>query len=229
MAYDYDPSKPAPMLGGASIPFVSKTPSCGSVEQLARESRSDVLVFDSAKLTEDTPVVGRLQAKLFVSSSRTDTDFVVTLSDLTPGLFGTAYKKQTMLVRYGAVRMRWRDSDSNMSAPLTPGKVYAIDVDLATVAYVFPKGHRIRVAISSAAAPFFNPNYNTGESEVANPRQLPLIARNAVYFSPEHPSSVSLPVVRLEDIPVNHNFPGTLSKSVNEETVVQETIVQEFI
>jgi len=206
VAFEYDPSKPTPMLGGANIPGVSKTPGCGSVNQLSRERRSDVLVFDSDRLKDDMPVVGRLSAKLFVSSSRNDTDFVVTLSDVTPGYFGTCLGKKSMLVRYGALRMRWRDSDSVMSAPMLPENVYEIDIDLMTVAYIFSKGHQIRVTVSSAAAPFYNPNFNTGKSEVTDSAQQPVTARNVVHFSRKYPSSVSLPIVSLKDIPPNKHF-----------------------
>lgn len=209
-AYEYDPKKPTPMRGGANIPGVSHTLGCGSVEQLSRESRDDVLVFDSEILSQDMPVVGRLSARLFVSSSRNDTDFVVTLSDVTPGYFASSVGKKSMLVRYGAQRMRWRDNDSVMSAPMVPNYVYEIVVDLMTVAYIFPKGHQIRVAVSSAAAPFYNPNYNTGRSEVTDSFQEPVVATNEVHFSPKYPSSVSLPVVSLNDIPPNKLF-GTTS------------------
>lgn len=102
--------------------------------------------------------------------------------------------------------MRWRDSDSVMSAPMLPENVYEIDIDLMTVAYIFAKGHRIRVTVSSAAAPFYNPNFNTGKSEVTDDAQQPVIARNVIHFSPKYHSSVSLPVVSLKDIPPNKHF-----------------------
>jgi len=83
--YTYDPFDPTPMLGGNNLPFghyKQKVIDCGSADQIERENRADVVVFDSGALDEDLPVVGRIQAKLFVSSSANDTDFVVTISDL---------------------------------------------------------------------------------------------------------------------------------------------------
>merc|ERR1712194_198005 len=113
------------MLGGANIPFVSKTEGCGTADQVSRERRADVVVFDSPKLDADLPVVGRIAAKLFVSSSANDTDFVVTLSDITPGWFGSSIRMKSMLVRFGAVRMRWRDSDS-VQTSMIPNQVYEV-------------------------------------------------------------------------------------------------------
>jgi len=202
--YEYDPAQPAPMLGGGNIPFVSSTKGCATADQMEREKRSDVVVFDSEVLTEHMHVVGRLSAQLYVSSSRNDTDFVVTVSDLSPKRLGNAQK--SMLVRYGGIRMRWRSGDEGQSDFMSPERVYKVDIDLATIAYVFAKGHRVRLAVSSAAAPFYNPNYNTGKSEVVDKNQQPLKATNSIYFSTKYPSSVSIPVVNRDDIPPNDLF-----------------------
>jgi putative CocE/NonD family hydrolase len=207
VSFLYDPLHPAPMLGGANIPFVSSTPGhCGSSDQLSRESRADVVVFDSVTLVEDMPVVGRIRVKLFVSSNASDTDFIVTLSDLTPGLFGPSLGKKSMLVRYGALRMRWRDSDADVAAPLSAGQVYPVVLDLMSIAYVFPKGHKIRIAVSSSAAPHYNPNDNTGKFAPAHKSSMAVVARNTIHFGPRYPSSIALPVVHKSDIPPNHHF-----------------------
>lgn len=89
------------MKGGNNLPIVGHIFECGSVDQSKREQRDDVVVFDSGVLSDDLPVVGQIFATLFVSSSAKDTDFVVTISDLGP--------RKSMLVRYGALRMRWRE------------------------------------------------------------------------------------------------------------------------
>merc|ERR1712217_67507 len=133
------------------------------------------------------------------------TDFVVTLSDVTPGWFGSSIRMKSMLVRFGAVRMRWRDSDS-VEKHMVPNEVYELDVDLMTVAYIFPKGHQIRLAVSSAATPFYNANLNTGKFALSDQEQTPIVAHNSVHFSKDRPSSVSLPVVNIKDIPPNNHF-----------------------
>merc|ERR1712160_63219 len=109
VGFAYDPSDPAPMVGGNNlpIPVFSKVKGCGSADQSERESRDDVITFDSEPLTGDLAIVGNIRARLFVSSSAKDTDFVVTVSDLSNG---TSY-----LVRFGIQRMRWRDSTAVQS------------------------------------------------------------------------------------------------------------------
>merc|ERR1712072_735169 len=97
-------------------------------------NREDVLVFDSPVLPDDLAVVGNITAKVFVSSDAVDTDFVAIVSDVGP--------KKVMMVRYGAVRMRWRSSDEKQSPTLETGKVYEVDINLSATAYIFPKGHR---------------------------------------------------------------------------------------
>merc|ERR1719436_17844 len=104
-----------------------------------------------------------------------------------------------MLVRYGALRMRWRGSDSDVAAPLSAGQVYPVVIDLMSVAYVFPKGHKIRVAVSSSAAPHYNPNYNTGKFAPAHKSSVAVVARNTIHFGPRYPSSIALPVVHKSD------------------------------
>jgi len=209
VSYSYDPSSPTPMTGGGNIPLVCKTGgNCGSANQLEREGRTDVLTFDSDELNSDLAVVGRLHARLFVSSSANDTDFVVTISDLSPGIFGSSWWSKSMLVRNGAMRMRWRDGTSNQSSPMQPGQIYEANIDLKTVAYVFPKGHRIRVAVSSAATPYYSPNYNTGKFDFGDAKKRSVIARNTIHTGPQHPSAITLPVVNVNDLPENDRFDG---------------------
>lgn len=211
--YLYDPAHPAPMLGGNNLPGSSGVVACGSANQLARENRSDVTVFDSAPLTEDLPVVGAVSARLFVSSSAADTDFVVTLSDLSPG------KTRSMLLRYQISRMRWRESASVKSPPLVAGKIYQVDLLLDSTAYIFPKGHSVRIAVSSAASPYYNPTSNTGANDMLD-KVTPVVARNVVHFGPQHGSHVSLPVVTLGQIPRNKRFAPPLSLDMQQDTTV---------
>jgi putative CocE/NonD family hydrolase len=212
MSYTYDPTTKdglTPMLGGNNLPIVGKITHCGSSDLMKLMMRTDVLVFDSGILEENLPVVGKIRATLFVSSSAKDTDFVVTVSDLG--------KKKAMLVRYGAVRMRWRHGGTGNymkpNEPLVNGTVYEVDIDLQHTAYVFPKGHRVRVSISSAAYPYYDANPNTGSPEskgIAPSKFEPVPAKNAIHMGPQFPSKISLPVVKIDDIPHNPKFRPTI-------------------
>jgi hypothetical protein len=214
-SYQYDPSRPAPMIGGTNLPAIGTIHFCGPANQLPRENRSDVVFFDSAPLPADLPIVGAVSATVFVSSTAEDTDFFVTVSDL--HVDGT----KSMMVRYGMQRMRWRESEITKSAPMVAGTVYQAKINMGYTAYIFPKGHRIRVSVSSAANPYYVPTSNTGKNDMTM-KVDPVVAQNAVYFAPDHPSRVILPVVSMKDIPKNPDFNavGPFTMKSTEETVV---------
>lgn len=199
--YRYDPNDPAPMIGGDNLPHFGTMTTAASADQLPRETRSDVIVFDSEPLAGDLYVVGKIFATVFVSPTAKDTDFFITVSDLHPD------KSKSMLVRYGIQRMRWRDSDAIQSPAMEANQVYSIKVDLGYIGYIFPKGHRIRVSVSSAAAPYFNPTSNTGENDMVS-EVTPVVADNTVHFAAEYPSHITLPVVEAAAVPKNPNFTG---------------------
>merc|ERR1712178_652422 len=56
--YVCDPQNPTPMLGGNNLPGVQVLKGCGSVDQLPRENRTDLVLFDSETLDADVPIVG---------------------------------------------------------------------------------------------------------------------------------------------------------------------------
>merc|ERR1719393_596769 len=153
---------------------------------MPKASRTDILIFDSEPLSEDMPIAGELFATLYVSSSAKDTDFFVTVEDL------GASKEKSMLVRYGMARMRWRCGDEVPCSDLEEGEVYLVDISLWASAYVFPKGHSVRVTVSSAAYPYYSANPNTG-NPLFTAGDQPVAATNVVHISPEHPSRVLLP------------------------------------
>merc|ERR1712178_506006 len=83
-SFVHDPKDPAPMTGGNNLPGIGSIKYCASANQVDREARADVVVFDGEPLAEDLRIVGKVSAKLFVGSNATDTDFIVTLDDLHP-------------------------------------------------------------------------------------------------------------------------------------------------
>jgi hypothetical protein len=205
------------MLGGTNLPGVGNISVCGTADQNLRESRPDVVTFDSAVLQEDTAVVGEVVAELYVASSARDTDFFVTIDDVHPRV---VLKESSFLVRYGAIRMRWRDSDSTESKPLVSGQVYKVRISMGYTAYIFEKGHRFRVSVSSAASPYINPNSNTGTFEPFE-KVTPVLAQNLVHFGGAVASAVFLPVVRMEDLPRNQYFDPLLTSSNPAQSALQ--------
>ena len=107
------------------------------------------LVYDSAPLQEDLAILGRPHASLQASATAPLADWFARLSDVAPD--GTV----TQITGAG-INGAQRDS---MSDPrdLEPGKVYPLDIEMHLTSWVFPKGHRIRVAISNALWPMVLP------------------------------------------------------------------------
>jgi len=107
------------------------------------------LVYDSAPLKEQLAILGRPQALLQASATAPLADWFARLSDVAPD--GTV----TQITGAG-LNGAQRDS---MTEPrdLEPGEFYSLDIKMHLTSWVFPKGHRIRVAISNALWPMMLP------------------------------------------------------------------------
>lgn len=107
------------------------------------------LVYDSAPLEHDVAILGRPHVLLNASATAKQADWFARLSDVAPD--GTV----TQITGAG-LNGAQRDS---MTEPrdLEPGKVYPLDIAMHVTSWVFPKGHRIRVAISNALWPMILP------------------------------------------------------------------------
>jgi putative CocE/NonD family hydrolase len=79
---------------------------------------------------------------------------------------------------------------------LTPGRVESFRIELFDIAHRFEPGHRIRLEISSSAAPSYNPNQNTG-NPVATDTEWK-VAKQTIYHDRSRASSLTLPVMRGE-------------------------------
>lgn len=178
-AFTYDPEKPVPTLGGATLLLKH-----GIQDYRANSGRADVLEFLGEPLDRDLTVVGRLKAHLFVSSSAPDTDFTVTLLDVRPD----GYMAN---VQDGITRARYR-SGRGKPRLLKPGQIVDLDVNLWSTAYVFKKGDRIGAHVSSSNFPRFDRNLNT--ADLPGRGEKTQTAENKVYHDPARASYVELPV-----------------------------------
>lgn len=210
--YSHDPANPVPTLGGrvsSGLPVQA-----GPQDQRCRVEllhcddneplrlRPDVLVFETSGLERDIEVSGPVVARLWVSSSAVDTDFVVKLIDQYPPSpdYPEGY---AMNVAEGIVRARFRSFEQTGSGyrrayaikeePLTPGELYEVTIDLWSVSYLFREGHRIRLDVSSSSFPQFDVNPNTGEP-FAKRKLPPIVAQNTVYMGADQASSIDLQV-----------------------------------
>lgn len=184
----YDPRNPVPTYGGANLVELIEGPA-GPRDQRKVEARDDVLIYTSDVLDKPLKVIGKIKVVLYASSSAVDTDFTAKLTDVYPD-------GRSILLCDGIIRARKRESDAKEKL-LIPGKVYRFEIDLWSTAYVFNKGHKIRLAISSSNYPRFDVNPNTGEPfKIVNFNRDTLIsAEQTIYRTKKYPSHIILPVI----------------------------------
>ncbi|MGC2476309.1 MAG: CocE/NonD family hydrolase, partial [Candidatus Sulfotelmatobacter sp.] len=137
------------------------------------------LVYDSAPLEKDVAILGRPQVLLHASATAKQADWFARLSDIARD--GTV----TQITGAG-INGAQRES---MSEPrdLEPGKVYPLDIEMHLTSWVFPKGHRIRVALSNALWPMILPT--------------PYAMTTSLELGGENGSRLVLPVVPLHGNP----------------------------
>src|SRR3984957_15274315 len=103
------------------------------------------LTYDSQPLADEVAILGLPPVSLRVSAEAPLADWFVRLSDVAPD-------GQVTMVTGAGINGAQRES---MSKPqdLLPGKIYPLSLDLHLASWVFPRGHRIRVALSNALWP----------------------------------------------------------------------------
>jgi predicted acyl esterase len=103
------------------------------------------LTYDSPALIEEVAVLGLPRVYLEVAADAKLANWFVRLSDVAPD-------GRVTLVTGAGISGAQRKS---MKEPedLVPGKTYPLSLDLHLASWVFPKGHRIRLAVSNALWP----------------------------------------------------------------------------
>jgi putative CocE/NonD family hydrolase len=160
--YVSDPARPVPFINNINI---GMTREYMVDDQRFAARRPDVLVYQTDPLTEDITVAGPLTASLFVSTSGSDSDFVVKLIDVypddapdnQPNPSGMKMGGYQMLVRGEPMRARFRNSFEKPEA-MPPNKVEKIEYSMPDVNHAFMKGHRVMVQIQSSWFPLVDRN-----------------------------------------------------------------------
>jgi predicted acyl esterase len=107
------------------------------------------LVYDSDLLEQDLEILGFPKAILHVSADAPLANWIVRISDIAPD--GT-------VTRVGGAGLNGAHrKSSEKPEALVPGQVYKLEFNLHFTSWVFPKGHRIRMAVSNALWPMIWP------------------------------------------------------------------------
>ncbi len=164
-----DPMKPVPYTEDNTT-TVGFTPfNYMSEDQRFASRRPDVLTFQTDVLTEDLTLGGEITAKLTVSTSGTDADWVVKVIDVYPGdepnhaympnknIILSNYQQ---MVRSEVMRGRFRNSFEKPEA-FVPNQPTPVTFRLQDVLHTFKKGHRLMVQVQSTWFPLIDRNPQT--------------------------------------------------------------------
>jgi hypothetical protein len=127
--------------------------------------RTDVLTYQSEPLKEDVTVAGPVTPVLRVSTSGTDSDFIVKLIDVypndmpdpSPNPKGIHFGGYQQMVRGEPFRGKFRNSMARPE-PFVPGQPAKIEFAMPDVLHTFKVGHRIMVQIQSSWFPMVDRN-----------------------------------------------------------------------
>lgn len=180
-------------------------------DQRFASTRPDVLVFQTDVLTEDITIAGDIKPNLFISSSGTDSDFIVKVIDVFPDNYQypagqkppqnsawTVFQPggYQMLLRGEPMPARFRNSFEKPE-PLKPNEATKLNFVMPGAAHTFKKGHRIMIQIQSTWFPLvarnpqkFMQNYKLGTQADFQK------ATQKVYFGGKNSSAIILPVLK---------------------------------
>jgi len=197
--YVSDPAKP--------VPFVPRPVHAREADvwkpwlvsdQRFADSRTDVLSYTSAPLTQDVHIAGAPMVDLFAATTGTDGDWVVKLIDVYPEEQSGQAKLAGYELPIGIEIFRGRYVHGfSKPAPLRPGKVEEYKWALPNVNHVFRPGHRIMVQIQSSLFPLYDRNPQTYVANIFDAKPSDYrAATQSVWHAPGRASAVWLPVVR---------------------------------
>ena len=207
--YVSDPWNPVPYTEKRNGDTIRYPRDFMTEDQRFAATRPDVLVYQTNPLTADLTVAGSIKPELFVSSSGTDSDFIVKLIDVFPDDYKLPEGLKPpdnstscistpggyeMLLRGEPFPARFRNSFERPE-PLRPNVAAKISYVMPGIVHTFKKGHRIMVQIQSTWFPLvarnpqkFMANYKLGTDADFQK------ATERVYHSPQYPSRIMLPV-----------------------------------
>jgi hypothetical protein len=198
--YVSDPARPVPFIDWIDT---GEPPVYTLADQRFAARRPDVLVWQTRPLDHDMTVAGPITASLYVSTTGTDSDWVVKVIDVypddTPDPFpNTANVRMggyQQLVRGEPMRGKFRDGFEKPS-PFEPGKVTKVEFVLPDVLHTFLARHRLMVQVQSSWFPLVDRNpqkfvdiYHAAASDFQK-------ATQRVYRSKDFPSSIRIAVLQ---------------------------------
>jgi putative CocE/NonD family hydrolase len=161
------------------------------------DERPDVLTWQTEELTEDVTLAGQVTAKLFASTTGSDSDWIVKLIDVYPQKVSPDWKLSgyELMIADEIFRGRYRRSFEKPEA-ITPNEVTPYRVDLHTANHVFQKGHRIMAQVQSTWFPLYDRNPQKFVANIFAAKESDFQkATQRIYRSKSFASSVEIAVL----------------------------------
>jgi putative CocE/NonD family hydrolase len=187
----FDPADPAPTTGGATfLPGVYVGMHAGQRDQRAVEQRADVLSYTTSALADDLEICGPVSVSLWAATSALDTDWTAKLVDVHSD-------GRALNICDGIVRARYANG-TDQEELVPPGAVRECRIDLGATAIVIPRGHAIRLEISSSNFPRFDVNPGHGGQVASATTDDLVVATQQIFHGGAHPSHLELSVVAVK-------------------------------
>ncbi len=191
-----DPDKP--------VPFIDKITTRWDRRYMVSDQRfaarrPDVLEYKTGALSHPVTIAGEIKAKLYISSSGSDADWIIKIidvypdsaADYQPNPCGVRMGGYQRLVRAEIMRSKFRKSYAH-PIPLKPNEITPIEIRLQDVFHTFERSHRIMVQIQSSWFPLFDRNpqkflyiYQAEDRDFQK-------AVQHIYHSARYPSAINL-------------------------------------
>ncbi len=156
--------------------------------------RPDVLSYETEALQEDLTIAGQVNAKLFASTTGSDSDWIVKLIDVYPE-DDAALPGYQLMIANDVFRGRFRRSFEDPT-PIEPDRVEDYTVNLHWIDHCFRKGHKVMVQVQSTWFPLIDrnpqtyvPNIFKAEARDYRP------ATQRVFRSPGHATHLEVGVI----------------------------------
>jgi hypothetical protein len=160
------------------------------------DHRPDVLTWSTEPLTSDVIVSGRVIAKLFASTTGTDSDWIVKLIDVYPEKYEADPKMggYQLMIAGDVLRGRYRNSFEKPAA-IAAGTVVPYKIGFPANDHVFLKGHRIMVQVQSTWFPVIDRNPQTFVPNIFEAKESDFQkATQRIYRSARQASHIALPI-----------------------------------
>jgi putative CocE/NonD family hydrolase len=198
--YVSDPAKPVPYRQRPTLASYAEDSTWGEWlvdDQRHAASRTDVLVYETPPLTAPVRVAGQPIAKLFASTSGTDSDWVVKIIDVWPSEVPdhTELGGYQQMLSADILRGRYR-VDPAKPQRIEPNKVLEYTLALPQVSHTFLPGHRIMVQIQSSWFPLYDRNPQTYVANIfkAQPQDY-VRATQRIWRTSDAASHIEFPVI----------------------------------